>query len=419
MAHVAELSPLLVLCLVAAVAAAGGLLPFSPIEPLLAGVALTHPAITIPAVLLAATSQVAAKCVLFSITRRAARALKPSANGRTVRLRAKLDGRPALQRLTVLGSAIGGFPPFYAVTITCALLSLPMRDFAIAGTVGRAMRFATVALLFGTMTLDAQERPRSRETFVLISGIVGGSAGFDRLEGELTRRGHRVIVIDPYAMSIDSADVTFGALARRVERVLDSASIVGARLVGHAHGGGVMLRVAAANPERASALYLLDVGALPENRSTVLSGSVRLVPYIMKIPYGRAFVRGRMIAGLRDNAGDAAWLDARTERMYTEPMLDDIHRVIRLATRLTTAMEPEPVDSVVARIRVLVTVILGTTPRAAAPVPGEFTPLARLSRGLRVESLPGVGHFPHEEAPARVADLLVLPTPFVIARNTP
>lgn len=415
---VAELSPLLVLCVVAAVAAAGGLLPFSPIEPLLAGVAVTHPAIIIPAVLLAATSQVAAKCVLFSVTRRAGRALPLAPGSRLAGLRARLDGRPTLQRLTVLGSAFGGLPPFYAVTITCALLSLPVRDFAIAGTVGRALRFAAVALLFGALTLEAQQ-PAPRETYVLISGIVGGTAGFQRLEGTLARAGHRVLVIDPYAISVDSADVTFAAMARRVERVLDSAGVRRARLVGHAHGGGVMLRLAAAYPDRASALYLLDVGALPENRSKVLSGSVRLVPYILKIPYGRSFVRGRMVAGLRENSGDAAWLDGAAEQRYTAPMLDNIQRVVALATRLTAAVEPEPVNAVMGRIRVPVMVILGATPRAAGPVDAEFTPLQHLTGGLRVETLAGVGHFPHEEAPARVAALLTLPTPTILARHTP
>ena len=52
------------------------------------------------------------------------------------------------------------------------------------------------------------------ETFVLISGLVGGVAGFRRLEAHLVEQDRRVIVIDPYLLSIDSAAVSFAALAR-------------------------------------------------------------------------------------------------------------------------------------------------------------------------------------------------------------
>jgi pimeloyl-ACP methyl ester carboxylesterase len=79
-------------------------------------------------------------------------------------------------------------------------------------------------------------------TYVLISGLVGGVAGFRRLQAPLVEQGNRVIVIDPYRMAVDSADVTFAALARLVDAVLAEYDVDSARVVGHAHGGGVALR---------------------------------------------------------------------------------------------------------------------------------------------------------------------------------
>src|SRR4051812_25134365 len=67
------------------------------------------------------------------------------------------------------------------------------------------------------------------ETYVLIAGMVGGVAGFRRLEALLLVRGSRVIIIDPYQLSLDSADVSFAAMARRVDAVLQRYGVVGAR----------------------------------------------------------------------------------------------------------------------------------------------------------------------------------------------
>jgi pimeloyl-ACP methyl ester carboxylesterase len=254
-------------------------------------------------------------------------------------------------------------------------------------------------------------------TYVLLSGMVGGVAGFQRLERRLVESGHRVIAIDPYHLSIDSADVSFAALARRVERVMAANNVTAANLVGHAHGAGVMLRIAALAPHRVAELYFLDVGALPVNQTKVLSRSLRLVPIITRIPGGRAVIRDRIVRGLRQNAGRTEWLDAATQRAYTEPMLDDIDRVIALAFRLGNAKEPESLDAVVSRIRVPATVILGDTPRESGPDSTELTALAPLGSLLRVHRLAGVGHFPHEESPDDVARLLMARPVTSVARR--
>ncbi|HEU4630252.1 MAG TPA: alpha/beta hydrolase [Gemmatimonadaceae bacterium] len=248
-------------------------------------------------------------------------------------------------------------------------------------------------------------------TYVLLSGLVGGVAGFQRLRAQLMEHGQRVMVIDPYGLSIDSADVSFAALARRVDAVLGRAGIDSAYVVGHAHGAGVALRLAADHPRRVAALCLLDAGALASNRTRVFSASLRLVPFITRLPGGRGFVRGRFVKGLRQNAGRDGWLDEPTQRAYTEPLLDHISAVMAMAGRLAEAAEPEAVSAVVARVRVPVTVILGTAPHPSAPDSAQIAALAPLGALLRVERLPGVGHFPHEEAPADVARRLLAPRP--------
>src|SRR5690242_5884744 len=99
------------------------------------------------------------------------------------------------------------------------------------------------------------------QSFVLITGMVGGVAGFRRFASLLLARDTRVIIIDPYALSLDSADVTFAAMARRVDAVLARYGVSNAHVIGHSHGGGVGLRLAAMASGRVSALYILDSGA--------------------------------------------------------------------------------------------------------------------------------------------------------------
>lgn len=241
------------------------------------------------------------------------------------------------------------------------------------------------------------------ETVVLLTGLVGGVAGFRRLETRLLEQGCRVIIINAYLLSIDSAEVSFHALGRRVDRVLDSLGVVGARVVGHGHGGGVAIRLAANAPRRVASLHLLDIGASAVNRSPVFNKTLRLVPIIARIPGGRAFIRSRMLHGLRESSGRDDWIDAATERAYTEPMLDDVGRVIRLALRLARAEEPDSLSTLIERLQIPVTVLLGGAPHTAAPTPDEIAALQPLGALLRIERLSDVGHFPHEEAPDDVA----------------
>ncbi|HTK52832.1 MAG TPA: alpha/beta hydrolase [Gemmatimonadaceae bacterium] len=246
-------------------------------------------------------------------------------------------------------------------------------------------------------------------TFVLISGMVGGVSGFRRL-ASLLESENRVVTIDPYRLAVDSADVTFAALARYVDTILGELGVDSARVVGHAHGTGVALRLAANSPDRVSALYFLDGGAVDENRTTLFASSLKWASFIMKFPGGRNFVRGRFIKGIKQNAGRRDWLDSATVRAYTEPVLSQMSKAISLAKRLDRAREPDSSEAVVERVRVPVTVLLGDVPHPAEPDSSEITALASLGDRVRIERLPGVGHFPHEESPADVAAYLLVGT---------
>jgi len=293
-----------------------------------------------------------------------------------------------------------------------------MRWFVARCGVAIACALATVA----PATLAAQETAETRydssvvavrgngpTTFVLLSGMVGGVSGFRRL-ASLLEANNRVVIIDPYSLAADSADVTFAALARYVDTVLGELGVDSARIVGHAHGTGVALRLAANSPGRVSALYLLDGGAVDENRTALFASSLKWASFISKFPGGRNYVRGRFIKGIKQNAGRHDWLDSTTVREYTDPVLNQLSKAISLAKRLDHAREPESNVAVVERVKVPVTVLLGDVPHPAEPDSSEIAALASLGDRVRIERLPGVGHFPHEESPADVAAYLLIGT---------
>ena len=291
----------------------------------------------------------------------------------------------------------------------------------------RAIRFATLIFLpqlLGFSTAEAQRRAPPAvtmtgggpDTYVLVSGLVGGVAGFTRVEQRLVQAGRRVVIIDPYQLSLDSADVSFDALARRTEAELAARGIVDAHIVGHAHGGGVAIRLVSRWPSRARDLTLLDVGAQPVNRSPVFGASLRLIPFLTRMPFGRRFVRDRFIKGLLENSARTDWLDERARCAYVERVLDNITSVVAMARRLATAEEPEAVGDVIARLDLPVTVMRGEFRGPGGPTPEEMAALAPLGDRLRIVTVAGVGHFPHEEDPAEVVRLLLASTAMTTGR---
>ena len=170
------------------------------------------------------------------------------------------------------------------------------------------------------------------------------------------------------------------------------------------------MRLASRSPSRARDLTLLDVGAQPVNRSPVFGASLRLIPLLTRMPFGRSLVRDRFMKGLVENSVRTDWLDERARCAYVERVLDNITSVVAMARRLATAEEPEPVGDVIARLRLPVTVMCGEFRRPGGPTPEEMTTLAPLGDRLRIVTVAGVGHFPHEEDPAQVVRLLLAST---------
>jgi membrane protein YqaA with SNARE-associated domain len=148
MRDVATSAPVIVCALVLIVAAASSLLPVSPVEAMLVVLsASAPPSLLVPVTVLATLGHMAAKTLVYLGSRRTLPLVTTRQRARLERVRTLLLRRRRMQLLTVLVSAVGGLPPFYLVTVCCGALRLPLRDFLVAGTVGRGLRFGALALL--------------------------------------------------------------------------------------------------------------------------------------------------------------------------------------------------------------------------------------------------------------------------------
>lgn len=141
-------APVILCLLVLVIAAASSLLPVSPVEVLLVALSASAPPwLLLPIIIVATAGHMSAKMLIYIGSRRTMPAVPARQRAALDRVRALLARRRRTQLLTVLASAIGGMPPFYLVTVCCGILRLPLRDYLVAGTIGRGLRFGALVLL--------------------------------------------------------------------------------------------------------------------------------------------------------------------------------------------------------------------------------------------------------------------------------
>lgn len=260
-----------------------------------------------------------------------------------------------------------------------------------------------VSVAAGLPTPEAVVVRGAGPTVVLVSGLLGSAARLVPLANRLVAEGFRVVVIDPYRLAVGTAEVSFDGLARTVLGVLERETVEGAVVVAHAHGAGIALRLAALAPERVAELIFLDAGVLEHTHSPGVERALRVASLISRLPGGSQLVRSRLVAGIRANSADPRWLSDEIARAYTDPLLAELPVVSVLASRLAAAREPQPLNSVLARVRAPLTILLGAEPHATGAGAEELA-LARRLPVVRVHEVAGAGHFVHEEAPAAVVD---------------
>lgn len=135
-----------------ATVAAGGLFPWINSEIIVTGAALLTPRRGLPALVIAcAAAQMLGKAFLYAIVRWLPDRMPAKAQKFASRVESFRERRGLLLVAIVSGSMVS-LPPFYLVTMACAMLRVPFALFAIAGLAGTASRYGVISWMTVAIT---------------------------------------------------------------------------------------------------------------------------------------------------------------------------------------------------------------------------------------------------------------------------
>ncbi|MFD9431900.1 alpha/beta fold hydrolase [Streptomyces sp. NPDC060002] len=241
-----------------------------------------------------------------------------------------------------------------------------------------------------------QDGPRDAPVLLLIHGSASSSRSWDALVPLLATR-HRVIRIDlpGHGRSAEPAggDYAIPEQGRRIGMALDRLGVEHALVVGHSSGGYAATALAEQRPDLVTALALINTG--PSMGAFIAPGSAAIDP----AQWPPTDERIRRFASTGFRAG------YHVPQELVDELRGMTYRAVAAAMQASTAYLNQ--RALPDRLMVLgkpLQVIFGDQDRRWRPSSAADY---RLVPGAQVELLPGAGHTPILEDPARTAALLL------------
>jgi pimeloyl-ACP methyl ester carboxylesterase len=251
----------------------------------------------------------------------------------------------------------------------------------------------------------------SGEAIVLLHGIAGSSETWRSLIGPLSRK-YRVVAPDLLGHGNSTkprTDYSLGALSVLIRDVLTELGITRATLVGHSLGGGICMQIVYQHPEYVQRLVLINSGGLGPDvglplRLASLPGAELVLPIIaakrLLAPGERVWSLMRK-AGIESRRGEEMWRHYRSlsDGPTRQAFLRTVRGVIDHRGQAVSAL-----NRLNSRTDFPVMAIWGDRD-AMIPVAHAYA-AQQVRPDVRLEVLTDVGHFPHAERPAEVAELI-------------
>jgi pimeloyl-ACP methyl ester carboxylesterase len=240
---------------------------------------------------------------------------------------------------------------------------------------------------------------------VLVPGLFGSAFGYRRLIPLLTDAGYRAIVVEPLAIGTSArpehADYSLTAQADRIAAALDRLGVSGAIVVAHSLGASMAYRLAYRRPDLVVGIVSIDGG--PAERATTrgFRRAMELAPWI-KLFGGVKLVRKTIRGQLIKASGDTSWVSDAVVEGYTAGATRDLDATLKAFLTMARRREPEPLRPHLTEVRCPVRLLVGTGLHEGGVGPGEVAALAGTLPEFTVDSMPGAGHFIHEERPDAV-----------------
>jgi pimeloyl-ACP methyl ester carboxylesterase len=242
---------------------------------------------------------------------------------------------------------------------------------------------------------------------VLIPGLFGSHFGFRKVVPPLNAAGYRTIVIEPLGVGSSSrpprADYSLTAQADRIARVLDSLDVDNAVVVAHALGAAMGLRLAYRRPDLVRGLVALDGGANETAVTPMFKRMLRLAPWI-KLFGGVGLVRRKTRENLVNSSGDTTWVTDEVVAEYTAGMARDLTGTLKAYLAMAAAKEPQRLGPHLAEVSCPVRLVVGAAPHGGKVSAPDVALLQGSLHAFALDSIPGAGHYLHEEQPAVVVE---------------
>jgi pimeloyl-ACP methyl ester carboxylesterase len=246
---------------------------------------------------------------------------------------------------------------------------------------------------------------------LLIHGMAGSSATWNAIIPQLSKK-YRVIAPDLLGHGMSAkprGDYSLGAFAVFLRDLLDELGVDRATVVGQSLGGGIAMQFTHQHRDYCERLALIGSGGLGPDLSPVLRmlsapGAELVLPIVAPQPVlnlGNKLASWLTSAGIQSPRAGQMWQaysslsDARTRQAF----LRTLRSVVDYRGQAVSALN---------KLHVAVglpTVLIWGDDDRIIPVAHAYAAHDALE-GSRLEVLHGVGHFPHVEAPAAVADIL-------------
>ena len=248
------------------------------------------------------------------------------------------------------------------------------------------------------------------EVILLVHGMAGSSNTWRSVIGPLSRK-YRVIAPDLLGHGSSDkprSDYSLGAFAVSLRDLLDELGVAQATVIGQSLGGGVAMQFVYQHPDYCRRLILMSSGGLGPDVGWTLRllsapGAELIMPIIAPPPVLSAGERVRSLfgkLGIQSPRGAEIWsayssfADAETRQAF----LRTLRAVVDYRGQAVSALN---------RLHVAHMPVMAIWGDQDTIIPVEHAYAVHEARpDVRLEVLPGVGHFPQVERPTEVVDLI-------------
>jgi pimeloyl-ACP methyl ester carboxylesterase len=247
------------------------------------------------------------------------------------------------------------------------------------------------------------------DAVVLIPPILGSAFQYRQIAPLLVAEGFRVLAVELPGVARGSrprmADYSLTAQADRIMAVLDSLGVERAFLGAHSVGGSIAMRVAYRHPDRVRGVLLLEAG-ISEEALTPGFRRALTFEWLIRLFGGMGRIKGRVKGELVGKSADPSWVSDEIVEGYLVGAGEDLGETMRAYKAVRASVEPDSLAPNLSRVVAPVLLLLGGWAHDGGPPAAELERMSASLPAFAIDTVPDVGHFPHEESPAAVAEAL-------------